>query len=93
MLLHQSISSPICAVDELVDLGQLAQAAVDAGVHAGDQLELRLAEIGRDVLVRERRAEPRRVRRFGKRAVRPDAQAFLLDAAPDACERLGRERT
>ena len=80
------------AVDDLVDLAQLAQAALDVAVHAGDQLQLRLAEIGRDVLVGERRAEPRRVRRVGKHAVRPDAQAFLFDAAQDAGERLGRER-
>ena len=80
------------AVDDLVDLGQLAQAAVDVGVHAGDQLELRLAEIGRDVLVGERRSQARRVRRVGKGAVSFDAQAFLFDAAQDARKQLGRER-
>ena len=79
-------------VDRLVDRGQLLEAALHAGVHAGDQLELRLAEIGGDVRVGERRAEPRRVRRRGERAVGPHAQALLLDAAPDPVQRPGPER-
>jgi hypothetical protein len=45
------------AVDELVDLGQLAFAAAHVGVHAGDQLELRLAVVGGDA--RWVSAEPR----------------------------------
>ena len=45
------------AVDHLVDLGELVQAGLDAGVRAGDELELRLAEVARDVWMRQRRAE------------------------------------
>jgi hypothetical protein len=70
-------------VDRLVDRGELLEAALHAGVHAGDELELRFAEIGGDVRMRERRPEPRRVRRRGERAVGPNAEALLLDAAPD----------
>ena len=39
---------------ELVNAGQLVQAALHAGVHAGDELELALAVIGGDVRVRQR---------------------------------------
>ena len=79
------------AIDELVDLRQLRQAGLGVRVHAGDQLELRLAEIGRDVRVRQRRTERRRMRRQRERAARLRAQAFLLDAAPDAQQGVGRE--
>ena len=58
------------AVDELVDLRRAPPGRPRTlGVHAGDELELRLAEIGGDVRVRERRAERRRVRRQRERAV------------------------
>src|SRR5712671_5729180 len=80
------------AEDELMDPRQLFQAAVHVGVHAGDQLELALAEIGGDVRVGERRAERRRMRRDRERAVGPNAEAFLLDAATDLRERFVRER-
>ncbi len=45
-------------VNDLVDLDQLVEAGVDARVHAGDELELRLAEIGGDVRMGERRPSP-----------------------------------
>src|SRR5207302_8551528 len=81
------------AVDDLVDPGELLQARVDAVVHSGDQLELRLAEVGGDVRVRERRAERRRVRRLRQRAVGTHAQALLLDAAAHSLESFRREST
>jgi hypothetical protein len=74
---------------ELVDLGQLLQAAVGIGMHAGDQLELALAEVGGDVRMGERRAERYRMRREGERAVGAHAQAFLLDAAAQVAEGAG----
>ncbi len=80
------------ARNELVDLGQLLEAGLDAGMHAGDQFELRFAEIGRDVRMGERRAERGRVRRGGKPAVRLHAQAFLFESAPNAAQDLGRQR-
>src|SRR5207248_3534806 len=61
-------------------------------VNAGDQLELRLAEVGRDMRMGERRAEPGRMRRRREIAVRADPQALLLDAAQQLCERTGRQR-
>ena len=62
-----------------------ANAVINAG------LKPVFAEIRRDVRVSERGAEPRRMRRVCKLAVRPDAQAFLLDTAPNAFEHAGRE--
>ena len=73
-------------IDHLVDVRELLQAALDAGVGRGDQLELRLGKIGGDVRVRERRAERLRMQRLRQRAVGPHAQAFLLDAAADAAQ-------
>jgi hypothetical protein len=61
-------------------------------VHAGDELELRLGEVRGDVGVRERRAERRRMRCVGERAVGTDPQALLLDAAAKRAERLARQR-
>src|SRR5262249_33910750 len=80
------------AVDELMDLGQLVAAGLGARVHAGDELDLRLAEIGGDVWMGERRAERRRVRRHRERAARRRSQTLLLDAAAQVRERLGGER-
>ena len=76
------------AVDRLVDLDELAHAGVAGRVHAGDELELRLREVRRDVRMGERGAERPRVRRGRERAVRPHAQAFLLDAAHEAGQRF-----
>jgi len=47
------------AIHHLVDLGQLPQAILRIAVDAGDELELRLAEVRRDVRVGQRRAQPR----------------------------------
>ncbi len=79
------------AVDHLVDLGQLLEAGVEALVRAGDELELRLAEIGGDVRMRERRAERLRMRKRRERAVGAHAQALLLDTAADALQDFRRE--
>ena len=49
-------------VDELMDFGKLAHTRFGIGVDARDQLELRLAEVGRDVRVRQRGAQRRRMR-------------------------------
>ena len=78
--------------DELVDLRQLFQTRLDARVHPGDELELRLAEVGGDVRVRERRAERRRVRRQREFTAGLRAQAFFFDAASDRLQALLRQR-
>src|SRR5262245_8851472 len=74
-----------------MDALQLLQAGLGARVHAGDQLQLRLAEVGGDVRVGERRAELARVRRQRERARRRRAQALLLDAAAQPEQRLARK--
>jgi hypothetical protein len=74
-----------------VDLRQLVDTGLRAGVHAGDELELRLAEIGRDVRVSQCRAERGRVRRERQAAVGQRAQAFLLHAAAHLAQaRIGQ---
>ena len=78
--------------DDLVDLGQLPGAILRADLNAGDELELRLAEIGRDVRVLERGAERRRMRRRRQRPVRPHPQALFLDPAAKRLQHLARQR-
>ncbi len=77
------------AVDVLVDLRQFRQARLGIRVHAGDQLELRLAVVGGDVRMRQRRAQRRRVRRECQRAAGLHAQALLLDAAAHGLKARG----
>ena len=79
-------------VDELVNLRQFREARVHVGLHAGDELHLRLAEVRRDVRMRERCAELRRMRRDRQRAIGPDPQALLLDATQQAFQRIARKR-
>jgi hypothetical protein len=79
------------AVRELVDLQQFLQAALGRGVHAGDQLQLRLAVVGGNVRVRQRRAQEVRMRRQGQPTVRRGAQAFFFDAAANALQPLRRK--
>ncbi len=74
------------AVDGLVHLRQFGLGRLGAAVHAGDQLELSLAEVGGDVRVRQRGAECARMRGGGERARLRHAQAFLLHASPDAVQ-------
>ncbi len=79
-------------IDHLVQLGELEQALVHVGVRRRDQLELRLAEVGRDARVGERRAQPRGMRRPGERPVGAHAQSFLLDAAQQPLQHRRRQR-
>jgi hypothetical protein len=60
--------------------------ALPCAVRAGDQLELRLAEVGGDVRMRQRRAELGRMRRESERAVGLDAQALFLHPAQAALQ-------
>ena len=53
-------------------------------MHAGDELKPRLAEVGGDARVRQRRAEGRGMGRQRKAAIGLGAQAFFLDAAANA---------
>ncbi len=55
-------------------------------MHAGDQFELRFAEVRGDVWMRERGAKRMRVRCHRKRSVGSDAQALFFDSAPKARE-------
>ncbi len=48
-------------------------------MHTGDELELGLAEVGRDMRMSQRRTEVSRVWSHGQRPVRPHPQALLLD--------------
>ena len=80
------------AIDDLVDAPELFEAGLDVRVHAGDQLELRFAEIGGDMRMRQRRTERARMRVGGERPVGQHAQALLLDAAAYVPERVGAER-
>jgi hypothetical protein len=80
------------AVDELVDLGQLAFAAAHVGVRAGDQLELRLAVVGGDARVGQCRTQGLGVRGQRQAVERAHAQAFLLDAAAHGAQPLRRDR-
>ncbi len=79
------------AIDNLVDPGEFLEAGLDAGVHAGDQLELRLTEISGDVRMGQRRAERQRVRGHRELALGAHAQALLLDAAANALQYGGRK--
>ena len=78
--------------DHLVDLGQLQGAGVGIGMNTGDQLELRFAEIGRDVRVGQRRAQRGRVGCERQRPVWSNPQALLFDAAAHRREPLRRDR-
>ncbi len=73
-------------VGELVNLRQFVETGVNAGVCARDQLELRLAVIGRDLRVRERGAKRNRMRCQRETARGQRAQAFLFNAAANALE-------
>ncbi len=72
------------AIDGLVNFGEVGETSFRAAMHAGNELELRLAEVGGGVRMGERRAEPRRVGRSGQRAVRSHAQTLFLDPAAKA---------
>ena len=80
------------AIDHLVNLGQLVEASLRAAMHAGDELELRLAEVGGDARMGERRAELRRMARGRQHAVGPHPQSLLFDSAAQARQHGRRER-
>ena len=74
-----------------MQLGELLQAGLDARVHPGDELELRLAEVGGDARVRQRGAETGGMRRARERAVGVHPQALLFHAAAKAPEAFRAE--
>ena len=74
-----------------MDVGQFRQAGTDRIMRIGYQFELRLAEVGGDVRVRQWRAEPCRMGCFGEAAIRSHAQAFFFNTAVEAAEHLGRK--
>ena len=67
------------AVGELVQLREFGQGGGSVQMGTGHQFDLRLAEVGGDVRVREGRAQRRRVRRQGQTATGLGAQAFFFD--------------
>ena len=81
------------AVGELVQRGEFVQHGLHLLVGAGDQLDLRLAEVGGDMRVGQRRAQRRRVRGERQHAGGGGAQAFLFHAAPHAAQALDGERS
>ena len=60
-------------------------------MHAGDEFELRLAEIGGDVRVRQRRTERRWMRRMRQGTIKGGPQTFLFKPAAHAAQALGRQ--
>src|SRR5262249_25205437 len=77
--------------DELVDRGEFLEQCVGVAVRAGNELELRFAEVGGDVRMGERGAERGGMRRERERAIRGHAQAFLLHAAQDPAQPFAAE--
>jgi hypothetical protein len=75
-----------------MDRGELPHARGRIGVHAGDELKLRFAEVRRDVRVGERGSERGRMRRLGESTVGQHAQALFLDPAPQPLQYVWRER-
>ena len=73
-------------IHRLVQLGQLLQAGLDPGMHAGDQLDLRLAIVGGDMRMRQRRTQRQRVWCQRQHAVGQRTQAFLFDAAANPAQ-------
>ncbi len=79
--------------DVLVQLSKLRHAGFDGTVRASDQFDLRLAEVGCDVRMAQRRAQCCRVRCHHQCAAWIDPQAFLLDAAANALQRALAQAT
>ncbi len=80
------------AQHELVDLGQLVEALLHRTARAGDEFDLRLAVVGRDVRMRERGTQCCRMRRERQPALGQHAQALLLDAAAHARQPVAWQR-
>ena len=66
-----------------MDVFQRPQAAFDALILGRDEFQQGFGEIGGDIRILQRRAEPRRMRPRGNSAFGRHAQAFLLDPAAD----------
>ena len=79
-------------MDHLVNLGQLVEASLRAAMHAGDELELRFAEVGGDARMGERRAKLRRMARGRQHAVGPHPQSLFFDSAAQTRQHGRRER-
>ena len=61
-----------------MDLIEFFHAVIGVCVHAGDEFELRLTEVGGDVWMCQRGTEPRRMGRLRQIAGLTDPQAFLF---------------
>ena len=76
---------PVQAVmNEAVDVLELPDAGFRRAMHAGDEFQLGLGEIGGDLRMGEGRAERIGMRALRQPAVQIDPQAFLLDAPANA---------
>jgi hypothetical protein len=75
-----------------MDVRELLATRVDTRMHAGNELELGLAEIGRDTRVSQRRSERGGMRSHRERAVAAHAQALFLDAASPCVQDPGGQR-
>src|SRR3569833_212853 len=76
------------AINELTQIEQVLQQFPARGERGSHQLDEALRVVGRDVLVRERRAEPSRMRRLRKLSGRCDPQRFFLDALAPPLQNL-----
>ena len=79
------------AVHHLMYGSQFRKTGVDAVMRVGDEFELRFAEVGGDVRVRQWRPQTCGVRCFGKDAIGFKTQTLLLYTARETAERCGRE--
>ena len=79
-------------VGELVQLCELFKRGFGAGMGAGDQFDLRLAEVGGDAGMRQGRTQGGRMRRQRQRAAGLRPQAFFFKAPAHALELLGCQR-
>ena len=79
------------AVGELVNLGKFAKRGVHAAVHASDQLDLRLTEVGGDAGVCQGRAQGRRMRGQCQTTRGQRTQAFFFNAARHAQKAFGAQ--
>ncbi|MNV76394.1 hypothetical protein D3C71_1697430 [compost metagenome] len=73
-------------------LREVVEAPLHALVHAGDDFDLRFAEVGRDAGVRQGRAQGGGVRRHRQRAVLGHAQALFFNASADVQQPLAADR-
>ena len=79
-------------VDELVQVAEVLQQLPGLAEGGRDQLDQRLRVVGRHVRTRQRRAQPRRMRRLGDPSLRRHPQRLLLDPLASALQRAGLAR-